>query len=229
MITKPIDDARFTRLLEIAGGCDLNGGPWVAGGAARKLWYGEDWINGDVDVWFSSQSQFDRANQLLTEFVTQSALSEHHTTAAETFYHAPTQRKVPIHKTANAITFNLSLSRISTKDVAKIQLINKRWFPSLEDVFQYFDFTVCKFATDGKNLVTQQDAMLHCASRDLVLNRDRTQDIDDPYVLAKRTIKYGFYGFVAERRIMDCLISSRDENGCINPGELLSKDDDDGY
>jgi hypothetical protein len=67
----------------------------------------------------------------------------------------------------------------------------------------YFDLTVCKFATDGKIIVTNSASIRDCVDKRLRRNITTPQKIS-PF----RIIKYGLYGFNADMDILRDLIEN---------------------
>lgn len=222
MLEKPISDPLLGKLISLAGGCNIRTGPWIAGGAARRLWFGEPWERGDVDFWFSNQDQFDRARTQLHSFVSSSVLND-----IDFSMHQSGPKNKAIHSTSNAITYRVLLSRVSTEDIASAQIIRTRWFGDLDEIFGYFDFTVCKFATDGNTVFAAPDAVKHAEERMLVYNQQ--EGTDTPRICPKRVIKYGLYGFTAERMVMKALLDRRTPEGRIEMDNAGNGADDDGY
>lgn len=197
-------------------------GPWIAGGAARRLWFGEPWTNGDVDIWFADPMQFERARGLLDAFVRQSVLYDH---ALTPWTIASSSSPRPIHESSNAITYRVLLSNVTSGDIAAAQIIRTRWMKDVADIFGYFDFTVCKFATDGNELVAAEDALEHANIRRLMINS--TARRESARVCPRRVIKYGLYGFQADAEIMRHFIEQRARDGHLAID--TAQGDDDGY
>ena len=51
------NNQEWARLLGMLPPLDLLDGPWIAGGSARKLFLGQDWNSGDIDVFFRNHYQ----------------------------------------------------------------------------------------------------------------------------------------------------------------------------
>jgi hypothetical protein len=125
-------------------------GPWIAGGMGRQLVIGESNFN-DIDVWFNNHRQLELTrNRLLTTYKGQ-IWQEYNSVNAETW----------------------------TVGDYKIQLIKKKFFNSVEEVFDGFDFTCCQVAVDrncrpyGPGLEDAESGRLrvHCLNKDSFLAR----------------------------------------------------------
>ena len=104
---------------------NLFSGPWIAGGAVRRLMLGQDLIDADIDVFRSTDSKRD------------AYLSE--------------LDKVGLSKfvTEMATTYKMKHG----DDIQKVQVITGRLHNTVETLLDDFDFTVCQFATDGNYIV----------------------------------------------------------------------------
>lgn len=135
-------------------------GPWIAGGMGRQIVLGEKNFN-DIDVWFKDKQQLEQIyNRLSDAFGYQ---------MYEKF------------ASDNAMTY-----RIGDYNV---QLIKRRWYPSLAAVFADFDFTCCQVAVND-DLTAYGPGVEDAKNYVLKLNR-----FDDKAFLA-RYAKYVGYGYV---------------------------------
>ena len=206
MIIKEISDHRLTKLVSISGGCNIDKGPWIAGGAARRLWFGEDWTKQDVDLWFPDPLSFERAGKKLESWVKGSVVADH--APVDPFdvkISLSPKSSEPIYITKNANTYKVQVSSVFP-DVVSVQAIKRAWYENLDSIFNYFDFTSCKFATDGKVIVADPDAIDHCQRKLLIIN---PKQAETARISAKRVAKYGLYGFRAEPDIMRELLRQR--------------------
>jgi hypothetical protein len=94
-------------------------GPWIAGGMGRQIALGEHNFN-DIDVWCRDQYQYDEIYKRLSD----------------QFGYQMYEK----FESDNAMTY-----RIGDHNV---QLIKRKWYPSLDAVFADFDFTCCQVAVD---------------------------------------------------------------------------------
>jgi hypothetical protein len=122
---------------------DLETGPWVAGGVARLIFEGIDQLgHSDIDVFFPS--------------------ADHYKWAADMIH-----RQARGRYTRNPMTFDTSFSAPTCKLIPvdqqddpgfTIQLINRIFHPTVDALLDGFDFSVTRFATDGYDIITMDDA-----------------------------------------------------------------------
>lgn len=178
-VEKPVQDPFAARIAQLCG-CNLNTGPWIAGGVARLLWFGEDYTDHDIDVFFPDSNSAYNAYKELEKDCGCSA-----------------------YNTQNACTFTLDRDGKEQK----VQLINRNRYQSLDKLFCYFDFTVCRFATDGRTLVSDTKTIEHCEKKQLQFNITSQQEIS-PF----RVMKYSAYGFETDNYIFKKLVAKYLEN-----------------
>lgn len=104
-------------LAEIYADSSYEHGPWIAGGMGRQIAIGESNF-ADIDVWFSSAFQIE---QLRTRLAKQFVSDMYET-----------------YNSDNASTYQIG--------EYKVQLIRRAYYPSLQSVFDNFDFTCCQVA-----------------------------------------------------------------------------------
>lgn len=137
-------------------------GPWIAGGMGRQLALGEFDFN-DIDVWFDSLKQFEYTKKFL-EHEYEHAMYRH-------------------FDSDNAETFNIG--------DYKVQLIRRKWYPTIDAVMEDFDFTCCQIAVAQD--LTIYGPGIHDA-RNFVLSVNK---LDTKAFLA-RYGKYVSYGYVMD-------------------------------
>ena len=123
----PQQDLPLFRALKL----DTHGGI-IAGGAARRWYEGRRATAdvGDIDLWFEHSHAFDTAYEIITS-IGHAAL---------------------VHHSERAISIRFDQGTKEVPDLAdySIQLIHSIKFPSIQELFRYFDITVCKVAVDGR-------------------------------------------------------------------------------
>lgn len=124
-------------------GLDINEGPWIVGGAPMKIYIGGCLLNGDIDIFCSSQEQHEKCRKILYDYVKYKFIGRH---LDDNGYLLSLFDENYIITTNNAITF------IDSTTGYKFQLISKFMGETIQDIFDSFDFDCCKIATDGKNL-----------------------------------------------------------------------------
>lgn len=100
-------------------------GPWIAGGAARRLLQGKDLLEGDIDFFFPSWKAWHAFDIELLDYES-------------------------IIKTRKAHTYRV--------DGFKVQIIKRRTYAHLPELFGDFDFSACQIATDGKEIAVEKKA-----------------------------------------------------------------------
>jgi hypothetical protein len=206
MLVKPVNDLDLQWIVDKIGGCDLENGPWIAGGAARRLWFGEPWKTGDVDVFFSDPAEFDSAKHSLQKRIVKKEsdsifkpLIDFGSLVIETV----SRRKpdaISVYETKNAITYRVNIGKISS-NTCDVQLIRRDWHSDLASVWKHFDLTACMFATDGKVIVANEQSVLDCENKILHRNSECSRSIK-----LSRVIKYSIYGFDAGTDVMNELL-----------------------
>ena len=182
---KAIDDASFNKLLKLLPKLDLTNGPFVAGGAARRLWYDQDWARADVDVFFvNEQQRLDWVKQFEhMRYVSRSS------TAFDAIGDLVLSRRASTYKsisTANADTYVIEMDNVNIK----LQTIKTRYSLSFLDLFRDFDFAASCFATDGTCVVALDSALRSVEQKQLIINNDA-----NTHNMPLRVLKYQIYGF----------------------------------
>jgi len=135
-------------------------GPWIAGGMGRQLVLAESQFN-DIDVWFNNQQQLDIVYKRLED----------------AFGYEMYEK----FSSDNALTYKVGNYTV--------QLIKRKWYPSLDAVFADFDFTCCQVAVNDD--ITPYGPGVEDA-KNFVLKMNR---FDEKCFLA-RYAKYVGYGYV---------------------------------
>jgi hypothetical protein len=148
-------------------GADLDRGPWICGGAALSL-YTRTPVN-DIDVYFTDRHSRNEVMAKLDEL----------------------KGSVISYNSDNAVTFKIHQDGpAGIPTYHKVQLIKKENFATLKQVFDSFDFSVCKIATDGRgNFAALPGAISDIGSK--VLRCDNF--IADSFI--QRWAKYTMYGY----------------------------------
>lgn len=143
---------------------NLMSGPWIAGGAVRRLVMGESLQGGDVDIFFPSYTEFGNAKSLLDK-----------------------NAKLEI-KTNHALTYLVDVGGFQIK----CQIINRRTYVDIAKLFSDFDFSVCQFATDGECIAYPPESLQDLKERRLRFSENgKGADRTSPSRLVKYCM-YGF-------------------------------------
>lgn len=186
---KDVSDDIFKKITKLIGQFDLVNGPWISGGAARRLWAGEEWIDNDIDIFFKDQEQFNKTDNMLTDLVLNN------------------EGKKISKKSKNANTYIVYRPNISYNNNILIQTVHRTFYKTIIDVWNDFDITVCKFATDGNLLIADKQAAYDFKNKILRLSSPVPMKLD-----AKRIIKYSIYGYKAQPSIIKDLLLQYQNN-----------------
>ena len=149
-------------ILDLFPPVSLMKGPYVAGGAVRRLIKGESIRGGDIDFFFHDYRQFNQFVKCMDNF----------------------ER---LHESQHAKTY-LAFGM-------QVQLICRKYYPSLFELFNDFDFSVCQVATDGKSILARRGSV-----PDIMNNRLRFADYGtvEKSSVTGRLLKYLGHGFLPE-------------------------------
>lgn len=190
LLRKPLADERFQQLLKRLPPLDLERGPYIAGGCARKLWTGQKWDEGDVDIFFRDPLQ----RQTYTEkFENNWGISQGKRGDLLTDLFSSRSSSHLNMDTENAATYHLDFK----KSVLKLQLIKTRYSNSVTDLWKDFDFSISCFACDHREIIALPAAVDSAVSQRLTVNNP-----DFSKNLALRVLKYTVYGFSADDDIL---------------------------
>lgn len=221
MLMRPVADPVFELLCEMLPPLNLETGPWISGGAARKLWENKPWIAGDVDVFFQDWAQLRAWQKTFLDTLTVQVpkdfgggTSIQKENEFVWVLHEPQLRVKPHdkfylrHESENAVTYRMP--GIPPLTGVTVQLIKCRFANSVQEVWDSFDFHNCDFATDGHTVVASEAAVDCCLRQTLLL-----KDSSNTKNLALRSLKYHLYGFEVSKEL---LLASLQQ---INNGELV--------
>ncbi len=202
MQTKQIDSKSLTSIINLIGGCNIDTGPWIAGGTPRRLWYDEPWEGFDVDIFFPNFEAY-HAVKLKLEKIKNKSKRFSITDLLFGKAEEASSIKHPI-TTDNAITFKIELP--IEKNTVSIQLIKLNWYDNVKELWDDFDLSVCKFVTDGKSIIADDDAIDGCDNKILRYNKTTIRPL-----IASRVLKYAKYGFDPDIDIMTKMIEQYQE------------------
>lgn len=178
------ENVEFQHVVSMLPPVHITQGPWITGGAARRLWQGEDWHKGDVDVFFVTDVQ---RLAWMAEFDKVWNYTYHMRSAPEpqSVYdlfgpkcpmgdrkHLPQANMVM--ETENAITFDLhyKLSDQSEALTCKLQLIKVRHAESLQQLWETFDFNICCFAADAHSVYADAAALADAHAHEITVRHN---------------------------------------------------------
>lgn len=127
---------------------DINKGPWIAGGAVRKLVIGEKLGDfSDIDIFFQDRDTFNSYMGKINN------------------YSKTNKKQVgKVYSSSMAYTHHLP-------KLGKVQLINKQFYSSPYQLLGGFDYTIIQLVTDGITLMTGEETIEHIDAWVFDINR----------------------------------------------------------
>lgn len=228
MLRSHHDNSSFAHLVQMLPPVDVEQGPWIAGGCARKLYDKSDWTKGDVDVFFVNDAQ---RLAWLTELdktwnYTYSKVRLFEPTGLDVMfgdhgkYPAGSKKTYPqaslIMETDNACTFEMFYQMPGETDVknCKLQVIKARYSNSLQDLWKTFDFNLCCFAADAIKVYADPVALA-----DVELNQITPRHDAHSRNLPLRVLKHFSQGYhVSDQLLLKAVrqIADKEMDWCNN-------------
>lgn len=183
-------------------------GIWIAGGAPLS-WYRGQPTSSDIDLFFRDEKIY---GQMLSAIETRSSelvsslsdftswISGATLRPKNTKGHSVSMSK--LIETRNAVTFEAHSTSRDEDELRRyhVQLIRRRWYPSVTDLLDDFDITVCQIATDLDAVHTGR----HFAE-DVANMRLRLHNVTPS--TTKRLIKYWVYGYQPDDQVLESLLA----------------------
>lgn len=174
---------------------DLSNGPWIAGGSVIRWYQGLPVELHDIDVFFRNRKQFDdlknqlvgRSNNLLSK------LSFGALTTYSNWQLIYSSESAETYKTIN--------------NEFLVQLIQSKFYTSIDEVLNGFDITASKIATDGKYWYSN-----HPLTEQHIQNRVLDMDTIQHKSAIKRLLKYWAYGYQPTARTLNLIESQNQLN-----------------
>jgi hypothetical protein len=142
----------------------------IAGGSVRKAFYDLDLGKSDIDVFFKSMDEVNRASVMLMHL---GCYTKKHPNC------------YGVNVTPDK--FNLGSSR-----VVHIQLISKETYQAIPELLSNFDFTVCQFGYSKGKFITTPEATAHHQNNQLVWNHNASSQKPE----INRFAKYLAMGYI---------------------------------
>ena len=143
---------------------DLKNGPWLAGGAVRKIYLDETIADSDWDFWFKSPEQFKQAEEKLKAIGASVA-----------------------YTSDNAVSFKF---QDVNNQIHNLQIVKTRYFDTAQQVIDQFDFSVCQLVTDGNKTIIGNNTARDLRSKTLRLNHHELPGYIMPRLV--KYIVYGY-------------------------------------
>jgi len=171
-------------------------GPYVAGGAVRHFLLDEPIEDYDIDYFFTSPTQFNRACQHMESLTSHREIKEGHITYKIQKARMP---KIPTQMNLEEPVKDIHIQQFTLK----VQLIRNTYY-SLEQLLDTFDFTICQTGWDGRNFWLTMEAYKDLMNQSLNLNE--TSPLPNPMSTWNRIIKYVLQGYTPSEPFYDELI-----------------------
>ena len=166
---------------------NLETGPWIAGGSCLRWLEGKEILgtSHDIDVFFRDSKQFCELRDKIKNF-------------------SKDQEYTSVHvvTTKNAVTYKV-YDKEDTSKVWNVQLICQH-YTDIHDVFDHFDFRVCKISMDGNKWIAAPGALNDLKHKKITVDRFL------PDKILSRIIKYYVYGYSLPENLVKDLISNTD-------------------
>lgn len=147
------------------------GGPWIAGGSVWRTVNNEPLINCDVDVFFICKEQYEEMCAKMKSYpYVNNILSE--------------------KKNKWNTTFQLHVNEGSFNKTIDVQFIGMSYYNRLEKLLNSFDFPVCQFGYNGKDILVGEKSLSDLQKRQLSIHR-----LAHPKSFLKHMLKYLNNGF----------------------------------
>lgn len=141
-------------------------GPWLAGGALRRILTGDSLDDGDFDYFFKNSGQQQLFHEQLIRKGAKVLRNEDHVTEYE-------------------------VQMLDAKTM-KVQAIKMKYFPTVREMLQDFDYTCCMIAYDGLDIHYGEWTLWDNARKRLAVNK-----IQYPVASLRRLVKYTSQGYYA--------------------------------
>ncbi len=182
---------------------DMKNGPWIGGGCGRKLFEGYKALGeSDIDVFFKNE---DMQKWAVSFFKSAKSING---------WYIKDHQESPAW---NMFTATYNRDDANSLNSIKIQFLKKKFFGSVEELFDDFDFTICMFATDGYELAADQRAIDDLSRKSLVLHQK------PPKPKAARLAKYCAMGFVPTPGVVTAMFGVDTDKFFPTPGLVVDE------
>jgi len=132
-------------------------GPWLAGGSVWKAIENLP-LDCDIDFFFKDETQYEEYLRKLKSI--------------PYVYHIVTEKQNKYN-----ITFGYHIYEKGYNKTVPLQLISFKFWNTLEELLEGFDFTVCQFGFNGRQLYTGDTALEDLRTRTIKFNNMARSDI----------------------------------------------------
>jgi hypothetical protein len=198
-----VEDEKFSKIFSRY--CNLETGPWIAGGSVRKLWEGKPWQIQDVDFFFRNPQQFTDLTSRINEFGKVEQEYKTNNASTYTIYCGPTK---------NPTIWDLDTLVEETDGYNKkdnwltVQLVQKRWHSSAWQLINDFDLGLSQFVTDGSIILATEQAVKDATDGIIRANKNSLAE-----VTPMRLTKYCAYGFEPDLDLLKTVLKTTIASG----------------
>jgi len=147
------------------------GGPWIAGGSVWRTVNNEPLINCDVDVFFPCKEQYEEMRSKMNSYpYVNNILSE--------------------KKNKWNTVFQIHVNEGSFNKTIDVQFVGMSYYNRLEKLLNSFDFPVCQFGYNGRDIIMGEKALSDLQKRQLSIHR-----LAHPKSFLRHMLKYLNNGF----------------------------------
>lgn len=176
-------------------------GPWIAGGAVRRTLTGED-LSTDYDYFFHSQEQY-------KEFIEDAI-------GLGSVLKGSNDKNTSMVFPADYTHVHLAGTAVTAVDELKVQAIKFRFYESIDEVLDSFDYTLSQFGFDGSYVYASDFALWDVARKKIVPHK-----ITYGTSSLRRLLKYGAQGYTACAGALSEILRQVAENPEIIESETL--------
>lgn len=181
-----------------------NASPWVAGGSVWRTINNEQLKDCDVDIFFSNKELYEQSCAQMNSYpFVNNVLAE--------------------KKNKWNTTFQIHVNEGKYDKTIDVQFIGMSYYSKLEKLLNSFDFPVCQFGYDGKDIFMGSKSLSDLEKRQLSIHR-----IDYPKTAFKHMLKYLNNGFVVPPDELKRLVKYVLEMDCWSKSASGKYNNDDG-
>jgi hypothetical protein len=168
----------FREVVRLLPFLDIEHGPWLAGGSVRRLFDGSSHA-ADFDIFFTDEEQMTKYRDWLCDRYDIAHISSFN---------------------YDEILLPVNLGQYSA--IAKLQLV-KIYGPTIDDILQRFDYSICQLGTDGDCLVAGNTTF-----EDIQNRLCRPACIQYAKASMRRMLKFAKEGYEIDKSVFDAILAA---------------------
>lgn len=164
----------------------LNKDIWLCSGSIRRIILGQNLEDGDLDFFFTSESELNAFNDCII-------------------------KNIGVQKSNEKVKdLNISFDAKINDKKYKVQLI-KMYHPNIESLFKEFDYTLCQTGFDGINYYFGDFSLKDIVEKKIIVNK-----ITYPISSMRRILKYSRQNFWMCPQQMEIFLTQTQNLGTLN-------------